>query len=113
MVSEIKKKLEEKTNNGVNVYDKVYSKLQNLDDDKLRPYEFYSLVENMKVNGEEIIEVIQEVLYEAGFNKSIIERISNNIAYRVRFTRADARDIEKELCKRGCILRKRNYIFIN
>lgn len=101
------------SNNGVNIYDKVYALLLDKGEDKIRPYEFYYLVENLKINNNEILDMIRGVLSDAGFNEGNIERISNNLSWKLRFTRADAREIEKEMCKKGWICRKKNYIIIN
>jgi len=102
-----------KKNNGINICKKIYSKLNNLDKEKIRPYELYYIIENMKFNREEIIDTIRDVLREAGFNDSYIDRISNNLSWKLRFTRADSREIEKQLCKRGLICREKNFIIIN
>ena len=104
---------EKNKNNGINVYEKVYSILLNLENKKIRPFELYSIIENMKFGRGEVIETIRDVLKEAGFNDSYIERISNNLSWKLRFTRADSREIEKKLCKKGLICRERNYIIIN
>jgi hypothetical protein len=102
----------ERKNNGLNVHEKVYYILLNLETDKIRPYELYYLIENMKFKRDEILDMITETLELAGFSEDHISRISNNLSWKLRFTRKDARKIEKELCKRGLICREKNYIYI-
>jgi len=101
-----------KKNNGVNIYQKVYNKLLETDADKLLVSDFYHMVENMKINYDEIMNTVEQTLLDAGFSPHQIERLSNNLSWKLRFTRHDARDIEKTLCKQGCIIRNRNYIYI-
>jgi len=103
---------EERNSNGVNVYLKVYEMLLKQDNDKLRPYEFYYMIEQMKLNYDEIMGTIENALLKAGFSKEHIVRISNNLSWKLRFTRKDARAIERELCKRGLITRDRNFITV-
>jgi len=100
-------------NNGTSVYKKVYDELVEQDISKIRPFELYYLIQNMKVNTEEIKEEIREVLMEYGLTENQIDRVSRNLCYKLRFTLADAKHIEKHMKKEGLITRKRNTITIN
>jgi hypothetical protein len=67
----------------------------------------------MKFKYDEILGIIEQALIEAGFSSEHIERISNNLSWKLRFTRQDAKHIEKKLRKRGLIDREKHYIVIN
>lgn len=107
-------------NNGCNVYKKIYDELSEKKLGKIRPYEFYYMIENMKINSEEFFSTIKQMLVENGFSDHQIgkrdeelKKICQNLVYRLRFTRTDARKIEKRMEEKGLIKRNRNMIIIN
>jgi hypothetical protein len=101
-----------KNNNGC-ICDKVYNKLIDQDIEKIRPYEFYYMIQNMKIDTSEIVDTISSVLLEYGLTDPQIKRISSHLSLKLRFTKADAKHIEKEMKNNGLITRKCNMIVIN
>lgn len=99
--------------NGVNVYNKVYDELLKLDVDRIYKNEFYTLIEKMKIGVPDIVATIEQVLIDAGFNEQQIFRVSNNLSFKLRFSKRDARYIEKHLKENGNITRRGNLIIIN
>jgi len=91
--------------NGVSVYDKVLGKLKEMETPKIYSNQFYSLITNMKVNKTELICIIEESLKEAGLPVTQIERICDGISWKLRFTKPDAKAIEKHLIAKGEIKR--------
>ena len=99
--------------NGINVYNKVYSELLKLDADHIYKSEFYGLIEKMKIGVPDVIATIEQVLIDAGFNEQQIFRVSNNLSFKLRFSKRDAHYIEKHLKENGNITRRGNLIVIN
>lgn len=92
------------SNNGkYNIYDEVYKKLLKLDVDSLNVSDFYTLVENMRLPKVKALELIEEELLGIGLTVTQVDRICSSLSFKIRWTRQDARDVEKHLREEGLI----------
>lgn len=99
--------------NGINVYKKVYNELLKLNADHIYKSELYSIIGSMKISVPDVVAIIEQVLIDAGFNEQQIFRVSNNLSFKLRFSKRDAWHIEKHLKENGSITRRGNLIIIN
>lgn len=92
------------------VYEKVYNHLKKLNKDTIPCWEFYRYIENMKIHNGTVCNKIKKDLLAYGLTQRQIEVISRKLSYTIRFTRRDARDIEKALIQLGWIQRTKHNI---
>lgn len=88
------------------IYDRVYKKLLELDVEEISVKEFGILVSNMRINKEEIMIHIRQKLLELGLTVDAVDRICSNLSFKLRWTKADIRDVANHLRQRGLIQRK-------
>ena len=101
-------------NNGRDIYQKIKDILMEQDIEEIPVPEFFKLVENMKICEDEIVDVIAKDLKKLNLPPVTIDRICNDLAWKIRFRRSDARVIEKKLRKDGFLSRHRfSYLVIN
>lgn len=86
------------------IYERIYGILRKRGQDRIKPYEFYELIRNMRVEGNGVMGRLREELLAIGMIDHQIEQVMHQIIY-ARFTSADSREIEKEMIKRGMIER--------
>lgn len=95
------------------IYDIVKEKILSLGVEKLQLNEFYLLVENIKICNNDVVEVIYKDLIKMGLTPNASERICSSLAWKIRFTKRDARDIEKHLRNSGFFHREHYNLVIN
>jgi len=90
----------------LNVYDRVYKKLIELETEEISVSDFYTLIGNMKIPKEDIVGFIEEKLFEMGLTTTQVDRICSNLSFKLRWTKRDAREIENHLRESGLLSKK-------
>lgn len=86
--------------NHLPIHNKIYNLLEQRTSKKLTVGEFFALVENIRIN-EEILENIRKELFSACLMESQVTKIVKSLILYVRYTRADSRDLLKQLINMG------------
>ena len=94
------------------IHDKIYSLLEKRTSKKIPLNEFYALVENIRINGD-CLENIRQQLFNSNMIESQVTKICKSLFYYVRYTRADSRELLKQLIDLGLVTRKNYMIIIN
>jgi len=89
------------------IHNKIYKILERRTSKKISVSEFFALVENIRINGE-ILDNIRSELYSACLLDSQVTRICKSLMY-TRYTRAESRDLLKQLIDMKLVSRK-NYM---
>ncbi len=89
------------------IHNKIYAILERRTSNKILVSEFFALVENIRINGE-VLENIRAELYSACLLDSQVTRICKSLMY-TRYTRAESRDLLKQLIDMEWVSRK-NYM---
>lgn len=91
------------------VHQLVYDQIKERSGEKIYVRDFYHMVESMRLQDidlySQVMEKLVPELQKLGLSQHQIESISNNVKWRVRFSRKDARDIEKVFIKQGLMKR--------
>ena len=90
------------------IHDKIYTLLERRTSKKLLVSEFFALVENIRINTK-TLESIRTELFDAFLMESQVNKISKSLLLYVRYTRADSRELLKQLIDMGWVNRK-NYM---
>jgi len=91
------------------IHKKINELLEKRTSKKLTVSEFFALVENIRINGDNL-ERIRAELYDACLLDSQVTRICKSLMY-TRYTRAESRELLKQLIDMGLVSRK-NYMII-
>jgi len=94
--------------NPLPIHNKIYEILERRTSKKLLVSEFFALVENIRINTK-TLENIRNELYNANLMDSQVNKISKSLLLYVRYTRADSRELMKQLVDMGWVSRK-NYV---
>lgn len=86
------------------VHNKVYELLNRRTSKKIRVKDFYKLIENLRVNGN-IIDNVKINLIREGLTERQVNYFLKNLSWKIRFTREDSKNIEREMIDFGWIKR--------
>lgn len=91
------------------VHQLVYDKIKMRSGETMYVRDFYHLVESMRLQDVDLYSQVMKKLVpelrQLGLSPHQIESICNNVKWRVRFSRKDARDIEKVFTQMGLMKR--------
>jgi len=89
------------------IHNKIYSLLERRTSKKILVSEFYAMVENIRINGERM-QTIRNELISANLMESQVDRIIKSLLY-FRYTRNESRELMRQMIDRNLISRK-NYM---
>lgn len=89
-----------------NIYDKVYLLLLNLNVKEISAGDFYSLVEKIRIPKKQVLELVEDELLDMGLVQTQVDRICRSLSFKIRWTRNDAKFVEKKLREKGLIERE-------
>ena len=95
------------------IHDKVYGKLKEKNVERMCVSDLYEFIERMHVcNGDSIQRKVCSLLLSQGLTPRQVENIRRSIAWKVKFSRSDSRQIIRDMAVLGLVERKHYYVYI-